>query len=702
MAPMPVRTIDVVLNGVDARHLLPSGPATAFEGSLHAAKDAQGVLRGTLAIDNRTAGTIDQDRVPVVAVRSAVAAGPQRWALEDMVLDLGSAGQLAGEGWIVADEAGVTLRTQRLDLSGVHTALRPTQLSGTVQTSGPFERQEVRAELAEARRALALDAIVEPTVVTVRRARVSADAARVDASGTLSLDERHAFTLAGTVNGFDPSQFGQYRKARLNGKVNARGELAPVVRMDADATLSSSTLFGLPASGHGRVVTTGVDQVAVEMNATATIGKTNIVARGTVVDPENPHAMSLAVKLKGQDLAELYLITGVSLPSTPPYDLEGRLALKDRVWSLRKFRGGVGRSDLAGDFSVDLNGERPYIRADLDSQRLDMRDLGGFIGVDYSAAPPPAGRLLPQSQLQREKLNAADADVRFTGRTIRNEQLPLHRMDARLQIHGGQVRLDPLNFRAAGGDIDARITMDARRSPMVTVADVQGRGLKLNRLAPNVRALLESAGTLDARTELTMYGNSTAAMFGSANGKLAVAMNGGTISDLALRLADLDVANALVALARGDRAIPIRCFVGDFAAVDGVLQPQTLVLDTAHTIVRGEGTINLRDERLALQLIAKPKDGSLLALRGPIRVDGTLASPVVHPDLGNALVRGGIAVALASVAPPALLLPLVQMGKKEQVDCEPLILDASRFIHATNIASAQGGASPQQRVAPQR
>jgi hypothetical protein len=209
-------------------------------------------------------------------------------------------------------------------------------------------------------------------------------------------------------------------------------------------------------------------------------------------------------------------------------------------------------------------------------------------------------------------------------------------MDARLQIHGGQVRLDPLNFRAAGGDIDARITMDARRSPMVTVADVQGRGLKLNRLAPNVRALLESAGTLDARTELTMYGNSTAAMFGSANGKLAVAMNGGTISDLALRLADLDVANALVALARGDRAIPIRCFVGDFAAVDGVLQPQTLVLDTAHTIVRGEGTINLRDERLALQLIAKPKDGSLLALRGPIRVDGTLASPVVHPDLGNA------------------------------------------------------------------
>ena len=110
------------------------------------------------------------------------------------------------------------------------------------------------------------------------------------------------------------------------------------------------------------------------------------------------------------------------------------------------------------------------------------------------------------------------------------------------------------------------------------------------------------------------------------------------------------------------------------------------MLDTEHTIVRGDGTINLRDERLAMRLVAQPKDGSLLALRGPIRVDGTLASPAVHPDLGNALVRGGIAVALASVAPPALLLPLVQMGKKEQVDCEPLIVDAARFIRAASPA----------------
>src|SRR4029079_3481490 len=133
---------------------------------------------------------------------------------------------------------------------------------------------------------------------------------------------------------------------------------------------------------------------------------------------------------------------------TPPYDLDGQLALKDRVWSVRGFKGQVGRSDLAGDFSVDLNGERPFMRADVASQRLDMRDLGGFIGVDYSALPPPTKRLLPQSQLHREKLNSVDAAVHLTGRSIRNETLPLHRMDARLQIHGGQVQLDPLNFRA--------------------------------------------------------------------------------------------------------------------------------------------------------------------------------------------------------------------------------------------------------------
>src|SRR4029079_11691597 len=75
-----------------------------------------------------------------------------------------------------------------------------------------------------------------------------------------------------------------------------------------------------------------------------------------------------------------------------------------------------------------------------------------------------------------------------------------------------------------------------------------------------------------------------------------------------------------------------------------------------------------------------PKDGSLLALRGPIRIDGMLASPAVHPDLKSTLLRSGMAVALAALAPPLAIVPFLERGKKEQVDCAPLIVEANRFL----------------------
>jgi hypothetical protein len=85
--------------------------------------------------------------------------------------------------------------------------------------------------------------------------------------------------------------------------------------------------------------------------------------------------MNLALTLKGQDLAELYTITGLSLPSTP-LTTSTVNSLKDRVWSLRLPRPGWAQH-LAGEFTVDLTGERPFMRADVASQRPTC-DLAGY------------------------------------------------------------------------------------------------------------------------------------------------------------------------------------------------------------------------------------------------------------------------------------------------------------------------------------
>ena len=157
-------------------------------------------------------------------------------------------------------------------------------------------------------------------------------------------------------------------------------------------------------------------------------------------------------------------------------------------------------------------------------------------------------------------------------------------------------------------------------------------------------------------------------------------MKEGSISDLLLRLANLDLANTLIVMARGDKNIPIRCLVADFKAENGALIPRTFVLDTEHTTLTAQGQIRLRDEKLDLRLVAQPKDGSVFALRGPIQVSGTFGSPSMKPELGNAVARTGAAVALGILAPPAAVVPFLQMGKGETFNCSPPVDNASRFI----------------------
>jgi len=193
---------------------------------------------------------------------------------------------------------------------------------------------------------------------------------------------------------------------------------------------------------------------------------------------------------------------------------------------------------------------------------------------------------------------------------------------------------------------------------------------------------------LDGRARLTGDGNSLAAMLGAVRGQLAFLMNGGEISDLTLRLANLDIANALPSLLTGDRNVPIRCFVADFSAQQGRLNVSTLILDIAHTTLAGEGTIDMGDERLDLRIVAYPKEWSLFALRGPILVTGPLADPVVTPDVAGIALRTGVAVGLGVVATPlAALIPFITPGQRPQTDCPSLIADVRGFTAPTDATS---------------
>ena len=408
----------------------------------------------------------------------------------------------------------------------------------------------------------------------------------------------------------------------------------------------------------------------VDLKASA--GATKAHARGTLLDPLRFRDMDLKLALAGSNLADLYPLIGVATPDTPPYALDGRLTrdIKDAVrstWRYDGFSGNVGDSDLRGDASVSIGGARPFFKANLTSKRLDFDDLGGFVGkapqaggressnpaLSAKAAKEAASsRLLPSDPYKLDKLRAMDADVRLKANRVDTITLPIDDMDAHLFIDNGVLRLDPLNFGVADGDIKSTIRMDARERTIRTQAKITARGMTLGKLMPKAELGKTAVGKVRADVAVTTHGNSIAAMAANANGDAEAGMGSGKVSKLLMEFASMDLAGILKVKLTRDQQIPIRCAYGDFAVKSGIMTPHSLVFDTTELRLNGRGLIDLEDEHLDLNFKATNKKFSPLSLRSPFYVRGTFKDPSVHPDYVRIGLRAAAASVLANVAAP--------------------------------------------------
>ena len=426
------------------------------------------------------------------------------------------------------------------------------------------------------------------------------------------------------------------------------------------------------------------DGLQYRVDLAARAGSTRASARGALAPPLDITEFEVQFALEGEDMSNLHPLLGIAVPSTPPYALEGRLSRHRDEWHYRDFSGTAGDSDLAGAVSVDVSGERPMLRGEVHSSRLDFDDLGAAIGAAPGTGPgetasarqrrlaaerAQAGRALPTREYRLERLRAMDADVRLEAAEVVSPRLPIDAMTVRVRLHEGVLRLDPLNVAVAGGSVDGAIALDARNDPIAARADLKLRGLELPRLFADQALARNSMGSIAGAITLDGNGNSVAAMLANADGEVSAMMGGGRVSNLMLELAGLDIAEALAFLLTEDRTVPIRCAYAAFDVEEGTMATRALVLDTSDTVIIGEGTIDLRRERFDLTLHPRPTDSSIAALRVPLEVSGSFRDPDVSPKGGQLALRALAGVALYALAPPAALLAMVETGPGESTGC---------------------------------
>lgn len=413
-------------------------------------------------------------------------------------------------------------------------------------------------------------------------------------------------------------------------------------------------------------------------------GDTRIVANGNVVHPFNLGQIDGAVKVTGSNLGDLYYLTGLSFPNTPPYSLSARVNRNDRVYDIGRIVGKVGGSDLEGTLKVDTrNNGRPYLTGNLRSQRLDFKDLGSLFGATSAnrmgkaevsmapTAPQAYRRLLPDATLDIEKVRGMDAKVRYRALSILAPGLPLRQVSLNISLDHGLLVLDPIDLSFPQGRLQGLARMDARQAVQHNTVDFRITGLAVQQWLPKLQGQPPLEGVVNARIRASGTGNSVHKAASSANGDVTVVMPAGTVRQSLAELAGIDASKGLfLLLSKSPHETDVRCAVADFAVSNGQMQARHIVFDTGVVQVNGSGRINLNDESLKLVLKGKPKEFRLIRVNAPIVVGGHLSAPRIGVDAGPPLIQAGLAGLFQTV------LPFVGLDQAKDANCAALLSDA--------------------------
>ena len=191
------------------------------------------------------------------------------------------------------------------------------------------------------------------------------------AQGTIVLDDQMLDTdLRVEINGGEgstPAQSG-YRAS-----VKGRWQKLPL-----DLKITSGAVLPLLADDRAGAGATP----SLDFSVKGTAGAATVSFEGGAAAVFGARDLDGALVFSGPSLAQVGEPLGVTLPTTPPFELRGRLAHKGGIWHLKADRASIGSSRLNGDFHFDPTHQPPLL-------------TGNLGGTPAGAGRPGPGRRRP-------------------------------------------------------------------------------------------------------------------------------------------------------------------------------------------------------------------------------------------------------------------------------------------------------------------
>jgi hypothetical protein len=482
------------------------------------------------------------------------------------------------------------------------------------------------------------------------------------------------------------------RKLLFEGRVSSNEQAGGgdrAFQLTGEGTLNGNTFL---ADVHGGpLLNVDVDKpyhFAADLRA----GATHVVADGNLPRPFHLDRFWATTDFSGPTMSDLYYLTGLVFPATPPYHLTGTMARDGTVYRLANMNGIVGGSDLHGEMMVQAGQTPTFLRAKLSSRVLRFDDLGPFIGsppVNHSKTiPTPAKSLakavaaagphaLPDTPLDVDRVRQMNADVQYDAASVKSEDFPLRDFHMHLLLDNGVMILNPLTFDFIRGKLAGSVKIDARNGVPVSDVDARLTNIRLEQFVKASPPPVE--GMLEARAKLHAVGNSVHKAAANANGAVTLVVPSGRLRKSFAELTGIDVLNGVGLLLANDKSdTDLRCAAVRFDAHDGGLTSEQFTVDTKAVLIQGRGNVDMKNETMDFEVTGKPKEFRIGRLRAPITISGPFANPHVGIKAGAALGQGGVAAALGLINPFAALIAFVDPGLAKDANCAALTQTAAK------------------------
>lgn len=420
--------------------------------------------------------------------------------------------------------------------------------------------------------------------------------------------------------------------------------------------------------------------------------------RVTVLKPFDLGDLDVEFVVSGNDLADVYYLTGLALPNTPGYRIAALVHVDGTQFTIDRLQGRLGTSDLSGQLRLEVAGERPKLTASLASSTLNLADLAPTLGqpapkptsLSAAARPAPGAAisaaadaavrnqdarwLFPDADLQVNRVRGMDADVTYQADSV-IAKVPMQKVTFHLVLDNGLLRLDPLAFVLDQGRFHGSVQIDARNSVPVSDIDMRIDDIDLSQFKSAAMKRAPLQGSMQGRVKFHGSGSSLHKFASASNGAMSVVIPHGQVSDVMAELTGINVLRGLgLLLSKNEQQTEIRCGVVDFKDQEGRLNATTLYIDTSNVLITGRGSVNLDSEVLDLALQGDPKKLRLLRLRSPITLRGTLRHPAVGVNVGKLAQQGGVAAALGVLLTPvAAAIAFIDPGLAKNKDCATVV-----------------------------